>query len=130
MPELNVRYKSGKAFTVNIRGHELITDQPVSNEGNDLGPTPVELFISSMGGCAALFASLYLKKHDLDPSGLNVKVSWEYAKMPGRVGVINIDVETGLELSDEHLEKLRKSVEGCTVHKTLLITPEINLTLR
>lgn len=127
MPELNVQYKSGKAFTVNARGHEFITDQPLDNEGEDLGPTPVEYFIASMAGCAGLFASIYLKRNDLDPSQLKVGATWDYEKNPSRVGIINIKVETGLDLNNEQLDKLHKMVEGCTIHKTLLIKPEINI---
>lgn len=127
MPELNVTYKSGKAFTVKARDHEFITDQPLDNDGEDLGPTPVEFFIASLAGCAGLFASIYLKRNDLDTSKLTVNASWGYEKNPSRVGNINLVVETGLDLSNEHIEKLYKMVEGCTVHKTLLIKPEINI---
>lgn len=129
MPKLKVSYHSGKAFKVIVRGHEFISDQPLSNEGQDLGPTPVEFFMGSMGSCTGLFASLYLKRNDLDVSKLLVYVSWEYEKNPSRVGKIVINVETGLELSKEHLLRLRKTVEGCTIHKTLLITPEIEISL-
>lgn len=128
MPELNVTYKSGKAFTVKARNHEFITDQTLDNDGEDLGPTPVEFFIASMAGCAGLFASIYLKRNDLDTSKLTVNATWDYEKNPSRVGSINMVVESGLELSSEQIEKMHKMVEGCTIHKTLLLTPQINIT--
>ena len=33
------------------RGHEIITDMPESNNGNDTGPTALELTVMSLAGC-------------------------------------------------------------------------------
>lgn len=63
-------------------GHEVIIDEPTASGGTGFGPNPVQLLLSSLGGCmAVLIRSLaphhhvtlkYLKidvEGDLDPRG-------------------------------------------------------------
>jgi putative redox protein len=38
-------------FGVRIRGHELVSDQPREDGGEDTGPTPTELFIAGLAAC-------------------------------------------------------------------------------
>ena len=34
-----------------MRNHFAVIDVPLSDGGNDIGPTPVEYFLSSIGSC-------------------------------------------------------------------------------
>ena len=41
---------------VSVRGHELATDQPVADGGDDTAPTPTEMFVGALAACVGYYA--------------------------------------------------------------------------
>src|SRR5690606_5699675 len=67
--EVRVRL-TGKGFTTEVKtpSHHLIADEPVSVGGDNLGPTPYDLLMASLGTCTAMTLRMYAdrKKWSLD----------------------------------------------------------------
>ncbi|MEU7576047.1 OsmC family protein [Streptomyces sp. NPDC041068] len=61
----DVTHVAGQAYAVFVREHELTVDQPVGAGGDNDGPTPVELFVSSFATCVAYYAGRFLQRHRL-----------------------------------------------------------------
>ena len=127
--ELKVTQLDGVKFAVQARSHTIISDQPVDNCGTDEGMTPPELLLASLGSCAAFYAVQYLKTRNLADSGVEVTVSAEKLKQPGRLGNFRINVVSPVELNEEQAEPLVRSVHHCTIHNTLLSAPNIEIDL-
>ena len=121
--ELKVTQLDGVKFAVQARSHTIISDQPVDNCGTDEGMTPPELLLASLGSCSAFYAVQYLKTRNLADSGVEVTVSAEKLKQPGRLGNFRINVVSPVELNEEQAEALVRSVHHCTIHKTRLFAP-------
>ena len=79
--------------------HSLVCDQPVEDGGSDEGMTPPELLLSSLGSCAAYYASAYLRKKGLPRDGVQVHVSAGKAGPPARLDDFKIAVKIPLTLS-------------------------------
>jgi len=62
-----------------------MADQPLENKGCDEGMTPPELFLASLGSCAAFYADDSLKRNNLLQEGCRVRVSADKAKVPARL---------------------------------------------
>lgn len=123
--ELTVDSLGGDRHRITVRGHELIVDQPRQDGGDDLGPTPVELFVGSLASCVAHYASRGLGRSS---SGPTVRCSWDMSDTPPwRVTAINIDVVVPAETSDARLEAVRRAVAHCTVHNSLEAPPIVAL---
>jgi putative redox protein len=126
---IRVRHQHGDAFIVSMRGHELVVDQPVALGGGDAGPTPTELFVASVGSCAAFFARRYLDRHHL-AQGLEVTVRHVLSHdRPARVERIDLVLHTDAPLPDQRRSALRRTVEHCTVSNSLRSAPDIIITL-
>jgi putative redox protein len=52
---------NGVQLEAEARGHRLLSDQPLSNGGDDAGMTPPELMLASLGTCAGYYALQYLR---------------------------------------------------------------------
>ena len=65
---IRIDYETGDRFTIDVRGHRLVTDQP--GRDADAGPTPTELFVASLAACVAFYARRFLARHHLDAAGL------------------------------------------------------------
>jgi putative redox protein len=127
--ELKITHLDGVRFQAQTRNHTLICDQPADNGGADSGMTPPELLVASLGTCAGFYAVQYLKTRNLSPEGLEVTVTAEKLKQPGRLGNFRIKVQCPVELTPEQSEGLMRSVHHCTIHNTLLTPPSIEIEL-
>jgi len=126
MADIVVRHEGGDRFRVTVRGHMLLVDQPDGPRGEDLGPTPTELFVASLASCVGFYAERYLVRHDLPLDGLEVHCRYEMSEQrPARVDSIDIEVALPMELSASRREALQRVVEHCTVHNSLRMPPEV-----
>lgn len=127
--ELKVNQVDGVKFAIQARNHTIVSDQPTENGGEDAGMTPPELLLASLGSCAAFYAVQYLKTRKLAEEGVEVRVTAEKLKAPGRLGNFRIQVVSPVPLTEEQMDALTRSVHHCTIHNTLLSMPQIEIEL-
>ena len=127
---IHIRYAGGDRFLIQVRDHHIVADQPREAGGDDLGPTPVELFVTSLGACVGFYAERYLHNHELDANGLKIEASFEMSRdRPARVGSIEIRVLLPDGFPAERAEALQAVMRRCTVHNSLLAPPEVRIRL-
>ena len=126
--EVTVRYLGGKKFETTARGHRLLSDQPLDNGGADSAMTPPELFLSSLGTCAAYYAEEYLRARGLADEALEIRVSAEKGDKPVRIVSVQLDV-TAPGLNQRHRDGLMRAVDACLIKQTLRVPPQIEVRL-
>jgi len=124
--ETTVRYLGNLKFEAAARGHRVICDQPVENQGSDKGMTPPELLLASLGTCAGYYAAQYLETRGLNASKLTVRVSAEKATQPARLASFVVEVEAP-DVDPKHHDGLLRAVKACLIHNTLSHTPSVDL---
>ena len=122
---MRVDHRSGDRFDIIIRDHVVTVDQPTDGGGDDAGPTPTELFVAGLASCVAFYARRYLRRHQLDASGLTVLTSYRMASKPARVARVDLQIRLPLELSPDRREGLLAVASRCTVHNSITSEPEI-----
>jgi uncharacterized OsmC-like protein len=125
--DIVVRHQRGDRFTIGIRNHRLVIDQPVEDGGTDVGPTPTELFVASLASCVGFYAERYLRRHDLRVEGLRVDCTYAFADdRPARVASITLTVDApGLPAGRQ--DAFLAVIEHCTVHNSIRMTPRIRI---
>lgn len=129
MGQLAVDHLDGDRFAVRVRDHVLTVDQPLADGGQDTAPTPTELFVASLAACVAFYARRYLVRHHLPEAGLAVRVDYELAPRPARVGAVTLRLDLPPGLPPERREALLAVASHCTVHNSLVDPPEVEVTL-
>lgn len=124
--ELRIRYIGGHKFEASARGHVIVSDQPLDNDGSDYGMTPPELFLASLGTCAGYYASEYLRARGLPDSDLEVRVAGFKGEHPPRFGSLRIEVFAP-DLNERHQHGIRRAVESCLIHNTLVDPPAVEI---
>jgi putative redox protein len=114
------RRTARNAFThrIDIRGHQLVADEPVEHGGEDDGPSPQELLAASLASCTAVTMEMYAKRKGWDIG--EVEVACEYT--PAERGCptrFDLVIRLGSDLSEDQVEKLRIIAAKCPVHRTL-----------
>ena len=109
-----------KNFTheVTIRTHRVLSDEPESAGGDDLGPSPQELLAASLAACTAITLEMYAKRKGWNVDGLEVDVDYTPAER-GAVTTFKLVMRMPAHLEDEQVEKLRQIAAKCPVHRTL-----------
>jgi len=125
--EVKISHIGQVKFAIQSRSHTILCDQPLENGGEDAGMMPTELLLASLGSCAAFYAAQYLKTRNLAHSGVEITANAEKLMQPARYGNFRIHVACPVSLTEEQSQAMLRAVRHCTVHNTLLSTPEIGI---
>ena len=115
---------------VSVRQHSFIVDEPEANGGEDLGPTPHEIYDSALGSCKALTVLWYANRKNIPLDGIEVTV--EHDASEERKGIYRLAVTLNLSgaLSAEQRQELLNVADKCPVHKLMTVaTTEITTRL-
>lgn len=121
-----VSHETGDRLRIETRGHELFTDQPIEDGGDDSAPTPTELFVAGLASCVAFYAERFLRRHGLSADGLKVSCRYRWADDPHRVGEIDLEVDAP-GLSPQKREAFIRVIDHCTVHNSLVRPPAVRI---
>lgn len=111
--------------------HELISDEPVSTGGEDVGPDPYDYLLMSLGSCSVITMKMYADRKKWSIEELFVELL-HYKKeiegdgeSPKKRDVIEKEVIVKGDLTDEQVERLVEISKKCPVHKTLMNSIDI-----
>jgi putative redox protein len=104
---VNVRWINNMAFETEVNGHKIMLDAEPAVGGEDRGPRPKLLMLSSLGGCTGMDVVSILRKMRVDIKDLNVIVEGEVTEEhPKYFFKIHVIYEfTGKDLPLDKLEK-------------------------
>jgi len=124
------RYAGGDRSEIRIGRHRVIADQPHEAGGTDAGPTPTELFVASLAGCAEFYVERFLRRHTRSLDGLVVRATAEMSdERPARLARITVEVELPPNIAPELRDGAMRAADHCLVHEALRGPPVVDLTL-
>jgi putative redox protein len=116
---------------VKVRGqHAFSIDEPPANGGEDLGPTPHELYDSALGACKAMTMLWYANRKQIPLEDVHVTVERDDSQE--RQGTYRLRVRLALEgpLTDAQRQELLTVAGKCPVHKLMTqVTTEVTTEL-
>ena len=111
--------------------HFLRADEPPKYGGSDLGPTPYDLLLMSLGACTSMTLRMYANRKKLALEDVDVRLQHARVHAEDCVdcdrGVERITRQITLrgELSDAERQRLLEIADRCPVHRTLESDPQI-----
>ena len=116
-------------FSVN---HSLRADEPLKYGGSDLGPTPYDLLLMSLGACTSMTLRMYANHKKLPLDDVDIWLSHERIHADDCIDGEDCKLErisrriklTG-DLDEAQRQRLLEIADRCPVHKTLESDPEI-----
>ncbi|HVU14219.1 MAG TPA: OsmC family protein [Phototrophicaceae bacterium] len=125
---IHVRCEQKYRTEIQIRNHTLIADEVVSDGGDDEGPTPLELMISTLGACIAVTTRAYAQRKNWPLKAISVDVAMERIKRedyPAYTGdapyihEFRERIQFEGALTDEQKARLMQIAAKCPVRLTL-----------
>ena len=123
--ELTFDFPGGARVDAHLRGFTIPTDQPP----DATAPSPFDLFIASMGACAAYYILEFCRRRDIPTDGLRVTERVEKGpdKMVSRVA---IDVDFPETFPEKYRAAAIRAADLCSVKRHLERPPVIEVNAR
>lgn len=117
----------GLQTEIMANGHFILTDEPKDVGGTNLGGTPYDLLVSSLGACTAMTIRMYAKHKKWPLDEVKVHLSREKRHSEdaedlgehSKIEVIDRYVELSGDLTEEQRKRILEIADKCPVHKTL-----------
>ncbi len=119
-----------KKFTREIltQHHRLISDEPITLGGADLGFNPYELLLAALGSCTSMTLRMYANHKQIDLQAIRVELHHnrvqaedcvDCEKQTLLIDVIKRDIQLTGNLDEAQRARLLEIANQCPVHKTL-----------
>ena len=128
MSPITVRLDKGYETTIHIRHHTVIADELIQDGGTDVGPTPMEILLGTVGACVAVTTQAYAKRKNWPLEGVSVELdmerinSMDYPAYEGNAPFIH-EIREAIHfdgpLTDDQRARLMSIASKCPVHLTL-----------
>lgn len=122
MVEISVEYQ-GELHCEAIHGpsgRRLTTDAPVDNQGRGESFSPTDLVATALGTCVATIMGIYAQRHELDLTGMKVRVEKHMSTdQPRRIMRLPVTIHVPQALSDRHRQAIETAAGHCPVHQSL-----------
>jgi putative redox protein len=117
--QLHRRRGAAMAQRVEIGVHELTTDVAVAEGGDDLGPSPHDLYDAALGACKALTVVWYAKRRGIPLDDVHTVVQRDASDERKGVYRLTARLQLSGELTPAELAELAAVAEKCPVHKLM-----------
>jgi putative redox protein len=125
--EVVVSNESGLVQQIVARNHVWHADEPAPF-GTDVGPSPYELLLASLGACTSMTLRMYAKRKQWDLRRITVRLThfrihaedcMSCDTKEGFLDRIDREIEISGNLDAEQRQRLIEIAERCPVHRTL-----------
>lgn len=100
---------------VKTQNHLFVVDEPIEVGGKDLGPTPGQLFASSLATCSSITLKMYADHKGWDLQEVIIDVDFERNKMESKTFVTK-QIQLIGNLDDEQKKRLLEIASKCPIH--------------
>lgn len=107
----------GYTGRANVRDFTIVMDEPLDLHGHDMGATPMEYLLSSLGGCIAITLRMYAQRKGWDTGAIDVYIDLLEVEDGSKKIIKTLRFEN--DLDEDQLTRLRKISEKCPVSKLI-----------
>ena len=109
-----------------VGAHVVHTDQPLDNGGEDVAPSPFELFLASLGTCAGIFVQGFCAKRGLSTEGIRLVERPTYGP-DGTLRAVDLELQLPSTFPEKYKEAVVRVTQECSVKKAISAQPQFTV---
>lgn len=129
MPEFKVTFPGNKKVDVEFGKFTVKTDQKKIYGGDDTAPEPFNIFLSSIGSCAGIYAVSFCETMKLNTEGMYLMLDISFKERQNFLEEIKLTLYVNTEFPEKYIKPIKKSMNGCAVKNQLHPDIKINTTV-
>lgn len=126
--DIEVVLKENQKLEAKFDNHIVLSDQPLSNQGEDSAPSPYDYFLASTALCAGYYTKAYCKARHIPYDSIKI-VQQSKKDQSGKLQ-LSLEVFLPEDMEEKHREGVKRAVEGCSVKKAIQLVPEFEVLVR
>ena len=124
---MEMTFPGGLAVDAHFQGMTVRTDQPESAGGGGAGPAPFDLFLASVGSCAAFYALRFCQQREISTDELGVSLEAIRDATGKRFETLEIEVRLPPAFPDKYRQAIVRAIDQCAVKRHLVEPPAIEV---
>lgn len=126
--KVTARHSKNLQVEIIAGNHTFLADEPLG-VGDDLGPDPYALLLSSLGACKVMTVMMYARRKgwkvddieiELETYKIHAKDCEDCVSDPdAKVDIIDVELKIAGDLTSEQIARLEEISGRCPVHRTL-----------
>jgi ribosomal protein S12 methylthiotransferase accessory factor len=121
--QLIITLDGKRRVTAHVGGHQVHTDQPTSNGGENSAPSPFDVFLASLGTCAGIFVQGFCATRGIDTRDIRIH-EWPHYDAQGTLKSVELAIDLPADFPVRYRESLLRVVEQCSVKRAIAAKPE------
>lgn len=126
----DIGFTGNKKVDAHFRGFTLKSDQPVADGGDNTAPSPLEIFLASIGMCAGFYIVAFCQSRSIPTDNITLKQTVVRNDTTHMVEKINIDIVLPPNFPEKYKTTIVKAAQSCSVQKFLDAPPEIQIAIK
>ncbi len=122
---MKITFPGGYAVNAHYKGFEIPTDQPEDNGGANSAPAPFDLFLVSLGTCAAFYAMRFCQQRGLPTDELEFEMDTVDHPVTHRTEKIIMTIKVPTEFPEKYRRAIVRATNQCSVKRAILDPPEM-----
>lgn len=123
---MKITFEGNKKIKVRVKDFDIWTDQPVQQGGNASAPTPIDLFLASLGSCSGVYVLNFLKQHNL-PENVYLTLDPEWNINEYVIEKVNVLIHVPQDFPAKYENALVEVAKRCLVARHVKVEHQISL---
>jgi ribosomal protein S12 methylthiotransferase accessory factor len=115
--DMIVTFPGNKRADAVYKGFTIKTDQPIHQDGDGSAPAPFDLFLASIGTCAALYLLSFCQSRGIATDGMSVTLKTEFDQVKKKITKVIVEAHLPSDFPERYQRAAIKSMESCAVKK-------------
>lgn len=123
---MKITFEGNKKVKVRVKNFDIWTDQPKNHGGDETAPTPIDLFLASLGSCSGVFVLNFLTQHALPENVyLTLEPVWNISDYV--IDRIEVTIHIPADFPPKYEHALLEVARRCLVARHVKIRHDIRL---
>ena len=125
--QYNINFTGNKKVDAHFRGFTIKSDQSVMDGGDNTAPSPLEIFLASIGMCAGFYIVAFCQSRGIPSDNISMTQTVIRNGKAHIVEKVMIDINLPPNFPEKYRAAVVKTAQSCSVKKFLDAPPEIQI---